>query len=233
MTHDDLGAARPQAWLSADPPADSPATKMADAAPVAPQGPPAGYYAQPPRPSAPVLAIVGFALAFVVPPAGVILSIIALVRGRRAGKGGGRGLAIGGIVAGAIISLLGVAIFSVVLDYEQDKAEVRSAFERFEQSLIDADCDAYLASTTSEFRKKLGVAKCDQLVDLVATADGRTVRLGEVPITGVEVHGDTATLGTIENLGVDWLGDPTIQHMDYSLVRPEDAWLVDGFAFGD
>lgn len=199
--------------------------------------PPLGRPVQPPQPDHEVLAIVGFALAFVLPPVGVIISIIALVRAKISGawrdKGSTRGLAIGGVVAGTIVSLLAIAVLSAVLDRRRDVAEVRSAFEQFEHSLVDLDCDAYMGSTTPIFRQELGAAECDQFAEVVVAAGAGAVKLREVPITGVAIHGDSATVRTIENLGVNWLGGPTIEPLEYTFLRSGGDWLLDDVALAD
>jgi hypothetical protein len=63
-----------------------------------------------------VLAIVGFILAFFVSVAGIIVSAIALRQIKQTGEGG-RGLAIGGVVVGIIVTILYVIIilFSVLV----------------------------------------------------------------------------------------------------------------------
>ena len=248
MEHDDADGAQTQVWLPAErpvgptpdtaapagygsapdpyartgpaPQAPSPAqTPYGAQAPYGPQGyyPPQGYYGQPPQQRAPVLAIVGLVLAFVVPPAGVIVSIVAAVRARRGGRG--RGLAIGGIVAGTITTLLGVAALFMVIHQGQDMWEARSAYQRLEDALVDEDCVAYMANSTEAFRHQIGVLTCDDFAAFVAPVPGDPVGLGNVPVTGVEVHGDTATVSTLENMGSDADGDPTLQAFDYTLVR--------------
>lgn len=54
-----------------------------------------------------VLSIVGFALSFVLAPAGLIVSIIALVQINRTGEKS-KGMAIAGIVVSAVITLIGI-----------------------------------------------------------------------------------------------------------------------------
>lgn len=64
-----------------------------------------------------VVAIVGFVLAFVIPPAGLICSIIGFKAGKRTGSQ--RGLAIAGIVVSAVFLSLQVlaTVFAVVFSY--------------------------------------------------------------------------------------------------------------------
>lgn len=69
--------------------------------------PPSPDYAAPAAPTSPpgrVLSIVGLVLAFLLPPIGLILSIIAAVQLGKAGAP--KGLAIAGIVVGAVLTIL-------------------------------------------------------------------------------------------------------------------------------
>ncbi|NMM94162.1 peptidyl-prolyl cis-trans isomerase [Bifidobacterium sp. DSM 109957] len=76
-----------------------------------PQGP--GYYAPMPPAYARwnVLCIVGFVLAFVLPPVGLVISIISLVQINKSGEKS-KGLAIAGIVLNAIFTLLLIAVIA-------------------------------------------------------------------------------------------------------------------------
>ncbi|MFK3676374.1 DUF4190 domain-containing protein [Microbacterium sp. NPDC090218] len=84
------------AWNAA--PTDAPAAGYPAAAPV---------YAQPePTPPGRVLSIVGLILAFLAAPIGLILSIVAAVKLGKTGQP--KGLAIAGIIVGAILTILGI-----------------------------------------------------------------------------------------------------------------------------
>lgn len=120
--------ATPDASVPGFPPA-------APAAPPAPPAPPVdqAYAAAPAAPTAypvpnqpyagaaPVappatpgkgLAIVGFVLAFLIPPVGAIISIIALVKLNK--SGGSKGLAIAGIILGVLFTI-GWIIFAIAM----------------------------------------------------------------------------------------------------------------------
>lgn len=71
--------------------------------PASPAGAPA-YAPAPPSPPGRVLSIVGLVLAFLLPPVGLILSIIAAVKLGKAGAP--KGLAIAGIIVGAVLTIL-------------------------------------------------------------------------------------------------------------------------------
>lgn len=60
------------------------------------------------------LCIIGFILSFVIPIAGLIISIIALVRIRRTGEKS-RGMAIAGTIIGAILSVLTVVVIAMLV----------------------------------------------------------------------------------------------------------------------
>ena len=94
-------------------PPDSPQTPPAwngapapDAGSYAPPAPTAGspYPSAPVSPPGRVLSIVGLVLAFLAAPIGMILSIVAAVKLGKAGAP--KGLAIAGIIVGAVITLL-------------------------------------------------------------------------------------------------------------------------------
>ncbi|MBP3977653.1 hypothetical protein [Microbacterium sp. BLY] len=99
---------------SPPPAAPPPAGGEPSSFPAAPAPPPPGSpYAQdaPTSPPGRVLSIIGLVLAFLLPPVGLILSIIAAVQLGKAKAP--KGLAIAGIVVGAILTIL--AIIGIVL----------------------------------------------------------------------------------------------------------------------
>lgn len=95
---------------------DYPAPPAADysAPPAAGYAAPgAPVYAQPtPTPPGKVLAIVGLVLAFLVAPVGLIISIVAAVKLGKAGQP--KGLAIAGIVVGALITIFWTILLIVL-----------------------------------------------------------------------------------------------------------------------
>lgn len=87
-------------------------------APVAPGGgysaAPAPAYSQPtPTPPGRVLSIVGLVLAFLMAPVGLVISIVAAVKLGKAGQP--KGLAIAGIIVGAIITILEIVAIILVV----------------------------------------------------------------------------------------------------------------------
>lgn len=96
----------PPAWNGAPTP-----DPTAAYAPPAPNGG-APYAAAPVSPPGRVLSIIGLVLAFVAAPIGLILSIVAAVKLGKAGAP--KGIAIAGIIVGAVITLLyiiGIILF--------------------------------------------------------------------------------------------------------------------------
>lgn len=87
-------------------------------APAAPGGgypaAPAPAYSQPtPTPPGRVLSIVGLVLAFLMAPVGLVISIVAAVKLGKAGQP--KGLAIAGIIVGAIITILEIVAIILVV----------------------------------------------------------------------------------------------------------------------
>ncbi|MFF1540829.1 DUF4190 domain-containing protein [Microbacterium sp. NPDC058269] len=112
----------PPAAPAAPPAGTSDAPPAWDATPGA--APAAGYpapaapaYPQPePTPPGRVLSIVGLVLAFLAAPIGLILSIVAAVKLGKAGQP--KGLAIAGIIVGAILTIvgiIGIILFATVI----------------------------------------------------------------------------------------------------------------------
>lgn len=87
-------------------------------APAAPGGgypaAPAPAYSQPtPTPPGRVLSIVGLVLALLMAPVGLVISIVAAVKLGKAGQP--KGLAIAGIIVGAIITILEIVAIILVV----------------------------------------------------------------------------------------------------------------------
>ena len=84
-----------------------------------------------------VLSIIGFILAFVIPPAGLIISIIALIQQSRS-KERGRGLAIAGIVVGAVIVVLTIVVVFIALGLIAELAQHPELYNNQSYSYRDA-----------------------------------------------------------------------------------------------
>ncbi|OUM45623.1 DUF4190 domain-containing protein [Arthrobacter sedimenti] len=67
-----------------------------------------GYQGQPAENPGRTLGIVGFILAILIAPVGLIISIVALVKSRRARMG--NGFALAGIIIGALFTIIGIIL---------------------------------------------------------------------------------------------------------------------------
>jgi hypothetical protein len=81
------------------------------------------------------MAIVGLILAFLIPPIGLILSIVALVQLRK-NRQAGRGMAIGGLIVSALFTLLGVVLLVTTL------LAVGKVVGKNAETLVDPGCSA-------------------------------------------------------------------------------------------
>lgn len=203
--------------------------------------------------SAPALPVLGLVLAFVMPLAGLILSIIATVRAGRAGRSSG--IAVAGIVVSVITPILVAATIPVILNSSatteahapevaggdapvraerpsprpsddptlSDDDRVRHAWERVGFALTDVDCATFRATTTTELRIATGVTTCRDF-ELFA-ADG-PLWPDDAEVVHVEVDGDAAILTTIET---ELWGDdaPREQAYEYTFIRRDGVWLMD------
>lgn len=208
--------------------------------PYPPQGPytpPAaygqqGYYGQAAPARTPAIAIVGLILAFIMAPVGLVVSIIAIGKAKRAGAG--RGLAVAGTVVGAVLTLLGVILIPLLINKVGEAVSgPRVAFTTMQSSLQDSDCDAFLATTTPRFQEQLGIGSCDDFDAMTQAVAGGPVPFGNVPVTGVEVSGDTGTVTTLERVPTADGTDTTLENFEYTVIRQDGTWLVDYVAYAD
>lgn len=105
----------PQNFQPVAPPAAPPAAPAAEpvaqsyqAAPAAPAYQPAPAASQPGK----VLGIVGLILAFIIPPVGLILGIVALVQSKKAGAK--NGIALTAIILGAIFTIAWILFWIII-----------------------------------------------------------------------------------------------------------------------
>lgn len=193
--------------------------------PAYPSYGPAGYAMPPAQRPTPVLAIVGLVLSIVLAPVGLVVSIVARVQGRRTGVG--RGMATAGIVI-ACVWIAGAVAISVALNERLGGAEgegPREAFGQMQNSLVDADCEAFMTSTTEDLRSQIMLRTCDEFDTMIALA-GPGMFDGWVPVTDVDVNGDEATLWTVERV-IDPSGGESVDTVEYRAVREGDVWLID------
>lgn len=190
-----------------------------------------GYYGQPATPKTPPIAIVGLVLAFLLPLVGLIVSIVALGKTKKAGAG--RGLAVAGTIIGAVLTVVAGIVIFLVVNVFGALSGPRDAFNSMQHSLENADCDAFLASTTPRFQEQLGVGTCDDFDVLMQASAGGPVPFGNVPITGVEMSGDTATVSTKERVPTGDGTATTVEEFDYTVIRQDGEWLVDYVAYAN
>ncbi|WP_104181042.1 DUF4190 domain-containing protein [Arthrobacter sp. B0490] len=77
-----------------------------------------GYPGQPAENPGRTLGIVGFILAILIAPVGLVISIIAFVQSRKARMG--NGFALAGIIIGALFTILGAILFAVIGSFAAD-----------------------------------------------------------------------------------------------------------------
>lgn len=114
------------------------------------QFPPQGvYYAPAPNDQWNVLCIVGFVLAFIIPPVGLVLSIIALVQINRTHEKS-KGLSIAGIVVGAFETLLGILLIILVIWGLGFALNNHDSWSNIDSSCTSAGCSLQSQSTVSD-----------------------------------------------------------------------------------
>lgn len=134
-------------------------------------GPPGPPYPAPPPPSrTSVLEILALVLAIVVPPLGLVLGVVALVRVRGRGRSG-TGLAVAGIVVGGVLtSLLAVGVVrGIALSGP---------------AVGDVDLEREIATATGQQGVPLGAVDCPDSAEpragvtftCTAVVDGQTLR---------------------------------------------------------
>jgi len=93
-----------------------------------------GYQGQPAENPGRTLGIVGFILAILVAPIGLIVSIVAFVKSRKAKMG--NGFALAGIIIGALFTILGAILLAIFISFTAS----------FAQELIES-CEGVPAGT--------------------------------------------------------------------------------------
>lgn len=176
--------------------------------------------AEPPR--TPAIAVVGLVLSLVLAPVGLVVSLVALGRTRRAGAG--RGLAVAGSIIGAALLVMGVALGVALVPRLADLAEPRSTVLRFAAAVDQGTCDDFMASSTRALRADGGITTCD---DFDAAIAGNGYRDNQVLVTGVSLESGVATVSTIETYL--WLedGQTYTDRFVYRVVKEDGAWRVD------
>ncbi|MHA7190345.1 DUF4190 domain-containing protein [Arthrobacter sp. MDT2-16] len=79
-----------------------------------------GYQGQPAENPGRTLGIVGFILAILIAPVGLVISIIAFVKSRKARMG--NGFALAGIIIGVVFTILGAILIAVIASFAAELA---------------------------------------------------------------------------------------------------------------
>lgn len=198
----------------------------------APYGQP-GYYGPPatPKPT-PVLAILSLVFAFLAPIVGLVLAIVALLRGKV--DGNGRGLAIAGLVTSLVMTPLYAAVaLPVYLNQRRlaEEAEVQDAFDRITTAMAYGDCDGYLTGSTFAFQQQTHATTCEQFDVLFTYAGDLGDWLETMQVTDVRVESDDAWVTTTE--WVVWDEFPTAETFAYWMVREDGDWLLNSASMLD
>lgn len=141
-------------------------------------------YGAPAAPKTPAIAIWGLVLAFLAAPVGLILSLIALGKTKRAGAG--KGLAIGGVIASIVVMVLGGLGLWAAFKLGSTLVEPSVAVISFNDAIDTADCDAFTENSTVAYRESMGVTDCDTFAEFAANTSGGLEDY-TVSVTGMEI----------------------------------------------
>lgn len=119
-----------------------------------------------------------------------------------------------------------------------DQAAAVDAVELYDDAWQDADCDAYLASTTEDFRIGQSLPDCETFVPEAEAFDD-SFEDYEVEVTGISQDGDTITVSTSETFLslFDEEGAPVTEPVpgeaiyEYTVINVDGAWLIDALTF--
>ncbi|MFK4836697.1 DUF2510 domain-containing protein [Microbacterium sp. ZW T2_14] len=117
---------------------------------------------------------------------------------------------------------------------DADQQAAVAAVELYDDAWQDADCDAYVASTTEGFRTESGLTDCSAF-ESEAEAFGSAVEDYEVEVTDVRQEEDAIVVTTTESFTalVDDNGEPLDEPTDdsidwvYTVVTDGDEWVID------
>ena len=115
-----------------------------------------------------------------------------------------------------------------------DQQAALAAVELYDDAWQNADCDAYLASTTEEFRTQSGLTDCSAF-ETEAEVFSAAIEDYEVAVTNIEGEGEQILISTTETytllLNEDGtpLDEPTDESIDwvYVVVPDGDDWGID------
>lgn len=118
-----------------------------------------------------------------------------------------------------------------------DQEGAVSAVELYDDAWQSADCDAYTASTTEDFRGVSGLTDCETFSSS-ATEFSASVQNYEVTVTQVESTGDSVQVTTTETYDAlfdensEPLDEPQagVVHYEYTVVDDGGDWHIDDLA---
>ena len=118
---------------------------------------------------------------------------------------------------------------------DPDQRAAVAAVELYDEAWQEADCEAYVASTTESFRTQSGLTDCSAF-ETEAETFTDAVEDYEIDVTDVRRDGDAIVVTTTETytalVGEDGtpLDEPTEDSIDwvYTVVADGDDWLIDG-----
>ncbi len=189
----------------------------------APPGPHPGYAPSARAPRTPAIAVVGLVLAIVMAPVGLVVSLVALGRTKRAGAG--RGLAVAGSIIGAVLLVVGIGTAVALVPLITELAGPRTSVLRLDAAVAGASCEEFMVTSTRAFRTDNGLATCDEFAAFVASSGYQD---NKVRVTGVSVENGVASVDTVETYA--WLddGQTYTDRFVYRVVKEDGAWRVDG-----
>ena len=123
---------------------------------------------------------------------------------------------------------------SGVTPSDEDQQAAVAAVQLYDDAWQNADCDAYFASTTANFRTQAGLPDCSSF-ESEAEAFGEAVEGYEVTVADVQTQDGDILVSTTESytnlLDEDGepLDEPTTQSddWDYVVVLDDGVWVID------
>lgn len=115
-----------------------------------------------------------------------------------------------------------------------DQEAAVAAVELYDDAWQNADCDAYIASTSEEFREGSELADCESFL-ATATEFSASVQDYAVSVTEIETDGDSIVVSTTESYEAlfDEDGEPYDEPVaeqveyEYTVVSVDGDWVID------
>jgi len=130
------------------------------------------------------------------------------------------------IVGGAVLALLVAGAAVVVVTMVAAARGPQDAVMALDRAFDEADCDLYLSITTPAYQESY-VADCEQF-EFTAQEFSDNYSDYSVAVTSSSIDDDSAVVDTTETYVFD--GEQRSDDFRYSLVRVDDAWLIDSVA---